>query len=402
MLRSMRETFHVQPMRFDTTKPIPILLLSDGPDALTGLARICHDLARLLSSMPEFKVGVLGRNSMGRSNYPWANYSFGIQDGWGQNHLAKAWSDLSRGERGIVLTVWDATRLMWFADPVQSGLDKANQEALGDNRSFERWGYFMQDCDGVIPHRLPAEAAHVMAQYDRVLLASKWAHEITRNSLQNKDLDWMPHGINLNTFKPHDRLYARSFWRMGDEKLIGCVMSNQERKHWPTVFEAVARMKSKPRLWVKTDRLVHYWNLQALAIEYGLVDQIILEDYDLTDTEMAIRYSACDATVLISGGEGFCYPVAESLACGTPVITGCYGAQAELAPWTVPLQGYRIETIHNVRRAYYEAASVTIMLDWALAQDRDDTAQQSTQLVQHLDWINLGHCWHKWIRKGLS
>ncbi len=396
---------------FDLTRPIPILLLSDAPDSLTGLGRICHDLSRLLSTMPEFKVGVLGRASLGRTNYPWTGYSFGIQDGWGQNHLLEAWADLSQGAHGIILTVWDATRLMWFSHPEYSGLDDKLQRGLGPARTFERWGYFMQDCDGITQWKLPLETEQVMRQYDRVLFASRWAREIGRNSLDPaQDVDWMPHGINTTTFQPRGAIganvgnIARSFWNVSeDEILIGCQMSNQERKHWPTVLEAIVRMQGKPKLWIKTDRLQHYWNIEALAIEYGLGDRVTIETRSLTDSELAARYSSCDATVLISGGEGFCYPVAESLACGVPVVTGCYGAQAELTPWTIPVQGYRIETVHAVRRAYYDAANVAKMLDRVVAENRNqEKREECVGLVTHLDWQRLGIPWKKWFQKGLA
>jgi len=391
--------------RFDLTRPVPILLLSDGPDQKTGLGRICHDLARLLSTMPEFKVGVLGRNSMGRTNYPWTNYSFGVQDGWGQSHLLQAWSDLSRGQRGIVLTVWDATRLVWFTHPETSGLPDRDQRFLGEERGFERWGYFMQDCDGIVPHRLPQESQCVMAAYDRVLTASRWAWEIVRNSLAPAvDLDWMPHGINLATFQPRDRMAIRSAWGIGeDETLIGCCMANQDRKHWATVMEAVASMSGRPRLWIKTDRLLHYWNLQALAIEYGLVDRIVLDDRDLTDADLAWRYSACDATVMVSGGEGFCYPVAESLACGVPAVSGAYGAQTDLTLWTFPVSGWKIETIHNVRRAYYDPLNVGKLLEVVVREQRQaNKAAECRGLVEHLGWERLAYPWKRWIRKGLQ
>lgn len=261
----------------------------------------------------------------------------------------------------------------------------------------------MQDCDGITAHKLPGGTEYVMRQYDRVLLASRWAREIAANSLSaSQDVDWMPHGLGEN-FRPHDRAYVRSTWRIGeDEILVGAVMANQERKHWDVVMNAVARMPSRPRLWLKTDRLVHYWDLQALAIEYGIADRIILDDVDLSDTELAMRYSACDVTMVISGGEGFCYPAAESLACGVPVVAGMYGAQAELTRWTVPANGFRIETVHNVRRAYYDAAGVAAFTERVAQESRGGgKREECVELVRHLLWKNIAYPWKRWIKKGL-
>src|SRR5438309_1472461 len=102
-------------MTFDHTQPIPLLIVGDGPDQPTGLGRIGHDLAWLLSGMPEFKVGYLGRLAFGRSKFPWTQYVIGVQDQWGEGRIQKAWEDLSGGKKGIIFTVWDASRLLWFA-----------------------------------------------------------------------------------------------------------------------------------------------------------------------------------------------------------------------------------------------------------------------------------------------
>lgn len=391
-------------MEFDLSRPIPLLIVSDGPDAHTGLARICHDLAWLVSSMPEFKVGVLGRMAFGRSVFPWAQYSFSDREQWGEGRIEAAWEDLSRGLPGVIFTIWDASRLLWFANPI--GLPERLQQFLGPGRTFEKWGYFMQDSHGVAPDRLPLEVAEVFSHYDRVCLASKWAWRATVNTINRiPDLDWMPHGINRDTFQPVDRVYLRSAWGVGEkEALIGCVMSNQERKYWPAMFEAVALMKGKPKLWVHTDQLFGYWNVQALAVEYGLRGQVIVEDREITDRGMAARYSACDATAVISGGEGFCYPVAESLSCGTPVVAGEYGAQAELIHYDLRVKpvAYRIVTNHNARRAVYDGKDVAEKLEHAVRLKKDNGTELSTQLVEHLDHRKLGVQWKKWVGRGLQ
>lgn len=383
-------------LEFNLNHPIPLLILSDGPDAKSGLARIGHDLAWLLSGMPEFKVGYLGRLAFGNANYPWAQYSFSAKDQWGEELIERAWDDLSQGRKGIILTIWDASRLLWFANP--DGTEGKLRKFL-ESGKFERWGYFMQDSAGPNPSQLPLTATEVFSRYDRVLLASKWAYELTTKTIGLPDVDWIPHGINTSVFKPQDRAYARSGWGIGAaDKIIGCVMANQQRKHWSTVFEAVAQMPSKPWLWVHTDSLVRHWNLNALAVEYGIGDRILHDGRELSDFDLSLRYSACDATVLISGGEGFGYPVAESLACGVPVVTGSYGASAELVPVSIKPVYSQVETIHNVRRAYYSSEMAEMMLEHLLNQEQ----QSVSGLADHLEWKKLGVVWKKWFKAGVA
>ena len=389
-------------MSFDLSRPVPILVLGDGPSLPTGLARISRDLCYQLSAMPEFRVAHLGRRSLGVSKHPWMQYSFGAQDQWGEQHIQNVWSDWSRGKFGVILTVWDASRLTWFGNP--TGIDGELGTFLRSRNQFEKWGYFMQDGSGVDPSKLPLKDAYTMAGYDRVLLASKWGCDLAKNSLvQHPDLDWLPHGIDRSVFKPVDRLYARSAWSAfgfkPNDKIVGCCMANLERKHWPVVFEAVARLEGV-KLWAHTDKLRQYWDLVALVTEYGIGDRIILDEREYSDEEMAMRYSGCDCTVLISGAEGFGYPVAESLSCGVPVVAGNYGAQCELTDPQLrcPAVHTRIETMHSIRRAVYLNAHVIQSIDIALRSPKASTVER----IQHLDWPVLGVQWKKWFKRGLA
>jgi glycosyltransferase involved in cell wall biosynthesis len=382
--------------------PVPILILGDGPDHKTGLGRIGHDLAWLVSGMPEFEVGYLGRLAFGRSLYPWQQYSFGPHEQWGEGRLEEAWGDLSRGRKGIVLTVWDASRLMWLADP--KAMPEGFQKFLA-RKEFEKWGYFMADGSGIRSEALPLEQACVVAKYDRVLMASKWAMGLAGNvTPAMDDLDWLPHGLNLESFQPVARDLARSMWGVAEaDKVIGCVMTNQARKNWPVVLMAVGLMENA-YLWVHTDTLTNYWDIAALAIECGMADRLFYHDKALTDRELAMRYSGCDATVVISGGEGFCYPAAESLACGCPVVAGSYGAQAELVGHAVcvPPVASVIDTIHNVRRAVYRPADVAKALEVVCRVDRESLIPVLRERVAHLDWPKLAIQWRKWLRSGLK
>jgi glycosyltransferase involved in cell wall biosynthesis len=385
-------------IKLQSDRPVPFLILSDAPDSPTGLGRIGHDLAWLLSSMPELKVGYLGRGSFGRSRFPWTSYSFPESGQWGEGRLQEAWEDLAGDSKGIIFTCWDASRLLWFADGRGTGL-----ESFLNSGRFERWGYFMADGAGPDSTRLPLEQAHVISRYDRALMASQWACALAQE-IQGPELDWMPHPINRDTFKRGGREEIRSAWGLAEtDILLGCVMTNQARKHWPVVMEAVAGLGAagiRVRLWVHTDLHVGYWNLQALAVEYGIGAQVITEGRPLRDRELAMRYSACDVTVVVSGGEGFCYPVAESLSCGTPAVTGSYGAQAELTHWLVEPAHTVIETNHNVRRAVYRAGDVANKIMEVLAEPPE--AEECEYLAAHLDMMRLGICWKKWLRKGLA
>jgi len=125
-------------------------------------------------------------------------------------------------------------------------------------------------------------------------------------------------------------------------------------------------------------------------------------DY-LTDKSMSYMYSACDVTMLPSLGEGFGYPIVESLACGTPCVHGNYAGGAELIPnqsWLVDPITYRYETRNNCKRPVFNPQ------DWADAAFRilqeEKPAEFCRASVQYLDWKVLKEAWVKWFKGGLK
>lgn len=85
------------------------------------------------------------------------------------------------------------------------------------------------------------------------------------------------------------------------------------------------------------------FDLRELATYAGIPEQAIVwtDNYayriGLPDEMMAAAYTAMDVLLAPSHGEGFCVPLIEAQACGTPVIVSDFSAQSELvgAGWTV-------------------------------------------------------------------
>jgi glycosyltransferase involved in cell wall biosynthesis len=126
----------------------------------------------------------------------------------------------------------------------------------------------------------------------------------------------------------------------------------------------------------------------------------------LDDFRMAKNYSACDVTLGIGLGEGFGYPIFESLACGTPCIHGNYAGAAEhMRPeMRVNPVTYRTEGPFGWQRPVHSAA------DWA--QQVEDVVRLMPQgsyaggrgslLPPYLEWDNLWPRWEKWLAAGVQ
>lgn len=395
----------------------PLLIYGDAPDSHSGLARISRDLCLIAGTLPEFRVGSFGRGSVGSSRFPWPQYSFSEGQQWGEGQLQQVWRDFSRDGNGNILTVWDASRLLWFTGVAPTG-DQSLDVFLGPNRTFQRWGYFMVDGTGPDGLTLPYESRAVMSAYDRVLVASSWAAEVARRS--GIDCEWMPHpidGANFRCLVSEGIIkQAREVLDVADRTVVGCCMTNQARKDWPTAFAAAALLAKEHRsrflFWVHTDSAAFtpgaYWNLHALAHDYGLPPESlrITLTGTHTDSMMAAFYNACDATLVCSGGEGFGYPIAESLACGCPCITQDYAAGAELTreEWRIPVNAYKLETSHNILRAVHAPYQWALKLSEAIETSRvegDEWRQDLAKSMEYLHLKKLKNVWRRWLLEGL-
>lgn len=383
-------------------KPVPLMLMSDSPSQTSGLARITKDIALIASEQPEFRVASYGRGGLGSIQLPFHQYDFAEERQWGEATLQEVWADFSRSEPGVLLTVWDPSRLGWLARPRMGG----ELQRWLERRPFKLWGYIPVDSFG--PHgRLTGYVRDTLQGFDRLLAYTLWGKQVLEDTL-GREVEWLPHGYNPQVFKPHGKGPGRELLRLPHEvPLVGCVMANQARKDWAVAFQAVAALRERlpnVKFWAHTDVLVRYWSLPALINDFGLADcvQVTLAG-QLSNNGLAYCYSACDVTMLPSGGEGWGFPITESHACGVPCVHGRYGGGVEQIPDKLCLvepSAMRMETMWNSVRPVWNPA------DWAERLYRliEEPLEQSvfTSACTHLQWGNLAPQWSKWLKAGLQ
>lgn len=390
----------------------PLLILGDAPSAQTGLGRILRDLAiRVHTHLSDtYDVGTLGYGGSGDRNLPFPQYQIENMQDWFIPNLREVWDNFAGDRKGIVMTIWDASRLLWFARPDTPAWcpDPKMREWLR-HPPFKRWGYFPMDATG--PHnRLSIMQRECVVGYDRILAYSSWAEGILRNSImpetaERTGLTFLPHGIDTSVFRPqrvsrdlfHDELSFNGPPIQPEEKIIGIVATNQARKDYGLAIQAIAELaKENPiRLYIQTDILERYWSIPALLMDYGLIPHTIVNANPLSDAMMARIYSLCDLTLGIGAGEGFGYPIFESLACGTPVLTGTYGGHAEWFPlWLMTPKLYRMEGLFNSVRPVYDPKHWSYHAGKMLREGKSG----ESLLPSGLDWENLWPKWEGWFR----
>jgi glycosyltransferase involved in cell wall biosynthesis len=388
----------------------PILILSDSPSCSSGLGRITRELAtRIHEHMPEFRVGTVGYGGSGDRNLPFPQYYAECKD-WQPIDLPNIWQNFCGDEKGVIFSVWDLARLGWLGQAENPEFRGYLSQWVNQSK-IEKWGYFPIDSEG--PNgKLSYPLKQTLLGFDRVLLYSEWAKKIVEHSgVANTQA--IPHGIDTEVFWPRpqnvaklefgERVIGKPWHIKKDEFLIGVIGTNQHRKDWHLAIQTAAILRDKYQknvwLWLHTDALERFWSIPTLLVDYGFLgssrDTVFITTGDLSDDAMAWGYSACDVTLGIGRGEGFGFPLAESLACGTPVIHGAYGGALDWMPkpFLVHPSAYNHEGLYGEKRPVFCAGA------WAeavLSARREDA-----KLPPCLEWKTLWSEFEKWFRGGL-
>lgn len=397
---------------------IPFLMISDSPSSGTGLGRICRELAVLIhrDCSDIFDVATFGYGGFGDRNLPFQQYFMeGIRD-WMLPTLPNVWENFAGNRRGVIFTIWDASRMLWFARPEGGPQrlawcpDPILRQWLM-NAPFERWGYFPMDA--VAPgHTLSVMLGETIAGYDRVIAYSDWAKKAIERTFspqicEKQMLIAIPHGIDTDVFKPVKRtrgVFRQEMSYQGSvleeyEKVIGIVATNQTRKDYGLAFAALSDVcrDTPARIFIQIDTLERHWSLPNLAIDFNLASRVGANIGFVTDEVMNLMYSACDLTLGI-GPEGFGYPIFESLASGTPVIAGSVGGHAEHMSKEMLMRpiAERIDTVYNCVRPVYDPSKWAFEIRKWLKRGKTG----ESLLPERLAWKNLwANEWQPHLRR---
>lgn len=395
-------------------KPTPLLILSDAP-YVTGLGRITGDIAsRITANMADvFRVATASPGGINSRHLNFRQYNLDGVDNFVCPTLPDVWEDFAGNEKGILMTVWDASRLGWLTHP-KIQCENARLRHFLMERPFKLWGYLPIDADG--PNgALTYPVMQVIHGFDRVLAYGKWAGGVVDRTkgLPEGTTEYLPHGIDGSVFYERNRKMCRKMFisftqactlmgnlgeRIEDEVLIGIVATNQARKDWQLGIETAAILAKthKVRLWIKTDVLERHWSIPALLMDYGMNDKTIISLDTLKDDDMARAYSACDLTLGI-GAEGFGYPIHESLFCGTPCITGNYAGAPEWinnSDLLIEPVAYRYEGVFACKRPVFSPQ------DWAFKAE--SLLGVRTNRNDEIAWNLLWPRWEYWLKEGVK
>jgi glycosyltransferase involved in cell wall biosynthesis len=385
----------------------PLLIISDAPTSHTGLGRICRELATKIHEdlSDVFEVATFTFGGTTSRHLPFLQYPMTQSHNYVPPELPKVWKDFAGEKKGVVLTIWNPSWLRWLVDP--DSLPDSQLKNFLKAGYFKTWGYFPIDGHGP-DGMLPKSIVDVIDSFDRKLAYTKWAAKIIGDSIA-ETVPALPHGLDTNVFKPYDKMESRKnfFGRLQIESagelkpdlfFVGVVATNTQRKDWYLAFQTCQELLKRGvnvGLWAHTDAYIKAWDLLTLKDQFGMHGRVTISTAMLDDVALARCYSCMDVTLGIGSGEGWGFPLAESLACGVPVIHGGYGGGAEFCPFIVPPVAWRGEGVLGIKRPVYSPQA------WADAVMVAAKHFPRVGLPPYISWDNAWPEWKKWLTSSL-
>ena len=229
-----------------------------------------------------------------------------------------------------------------------------------------------------------------LKRMDAVITVSDFSRRmvVTHLGIPESRVFAIPSGIDTAAFRPipDARQRLTSWYGLPDgedDRYLLYVGTEIPRKNLRTVFRVLARLPRTVRL-LKVGAPGHprfrAETMREIA-ESGVGDRVIFLD-EIRDDDLAIAYGAADAYICCSLLEGFCLPILEAMACGTPVVCAdaaslpeVGGEAAILAP-PMDANGFAAAITAVLDDPAFRAAVVARGLERASAFSWDNTATQ--------------------------
>lgn len=307
-----------------------ILFCGDSPTVDTGFGVVSKNLLGRLQQMGH-EIYAMGINHYGdpydQRVYPYPIYpvdkgSLDLMYGY-----QKFWHIEQQVQPDLIFFLNDP----WV---IQKYLDARPETG----RYVKMLAYYPTDAGPMKP-----EWVKMLGELDAQVCYSNFAERVlieSNNNKRPKNLYQIYHGVDTNTFRPVNQAEARI--QLGipvDGFVVGMVARNQGRKRFDLLAKGFANFaKDKKNVYLYLHTALHDagYDIGDLARQFNLdKGQLILTE-DLTPSRgvparmLNLIYNTFSVNALISTGDGFGLPVAESMATGCPQLVSGHSCLQEL------------------------------------------------------------------------
>lgn len=309
-----------------------ILYVGDSPTVDTGFGVVSKNLLSRFVEMGH-EIVVLGINEYGDNPHrlkEWPNMTIYPCDKGGPEQvygMHKLWP-IARAENPDILFLLNDP---WL---IKNYIDLRPADA---SKYLKYVAYYPTDAP-------PLKKAWLdtLNSLDAQVCYSKYAEKIVEssNKVRPDNLHQIYHGVDQKTFFPVDQRVARASLGLDPNfYIVGMVARNQPRKRFDLMLMAFAQfVKDKPenvKLYLHTGLKDIGFDIIDAVNQFDLENRLIVTpnltpNVGVTDGEMNMIYNSFDVNCLISLGDGFGLPVAESMAVGCPQIVSGHSCLQEL------------------------------------------------------------------------
>lgn len=350
-----------------------ILWCGDSPTVDTGFGIVSNNIIRELRSYGH-EVIVLGINTYGDPydpiKFPYKIYPCqpgGTAEMYGFNKL---WPIVEFEQPDVLFFLNDP----WM---IQDYLKRQPKEYP----YMKKIAYFPTDAGPI-----KAEWVDMLKEFDAMVCYSKYAENVVIDSnkgIRPKNMYQVYHGVDTDSFKPLNQSLVRQQLSLDPSWfIVGMVARNQFRKRFDLLAKAFAEFsvgKPETRLYLHTSLHDVGFDILDLCQQVGMTgDKLILTPgvtaaKGVTTEELNLIYNSFDINALISLGDGFGLPVAETMAVGCPQLVSDHSCLKEL------VDGHGGLTVKNAAWILHTSGINT----WGGVSDVDDIVDKLNLLYNN-------------------
>ena len=306
-----------------------IVYWGDSPTVSTGFGTVAKNILKQLSDKGH-EITVLGVNHYGspydHNEFPYTIYPVrpgGPQQMYGVDQI---WPIVQAEQPDLLFMLNDP----WLM------LDAFNIKP-GDFPYLKTLAYYPVDAGPFKP-----DWVKLLNSMDAQVCYSHYGEDVITLSNKGKrpdNLYQIYHGVDTETYKPFNQQQARIELGMPlDAFVVGMVARNQPRKRFDILmkaFKEFAKDKPNAKLYLHTAMHDFGFDMPDLVHQFDLADKLILTEgitpaKGVSEEQLNLIYNSFDVNVLVSLGDGFGLPVAESMATGCPQLVSDHSCLKEL------------------------------------------------------------------------